>query len=123
MAPMDPPAFPPPTAPPPPQSDDNVWALLGDLSIFVIPVIGGLIVFLVAGRTRPWLREQGASILNFQLTMLIASIVGVVLILVLVGFAILLAVAVVSVVFPIIAAVNHGQGRAYRYPVAIPFVS
>jgi uncharacterized protein len=107
---------------PQPQRDDGVYALLGDLSIFVIPVIGGLIVYLVAGQTRPWLRQQSASILNFQITMAIASIVSVVLILIVVGLVLLLAVGIVSAVFAIIAAVNHGQGRSYQYPLAIPLV-
>jgi uncharacterized protein len=100
-----------------------VIALVGDLSIFVVPVIGGLVVYLIAGTTRPWLRQQGASMLNFQITLLIAAIVSAVLVLLLIGIPMLLAVIVVGIVFPIIAAVNHGQQRAYRYPLAIPFVS
>jgi uncharacterized Tic20 family protein len=132
-----PPGPPPPPPPPPqgggwvppgppqdpqPQADDGVIALLGDLSIFVIPVIGGLVVYLVAGQTRPWLRQQSVSILNFQITMAIASLVSAILILVLIGLVLLLAVAIVSAVFAIIAAVNHGQSRPYNYPLAIPFV-
>jgi uncharacterized Tic20 family protein len=97
-------------------------ALLGDLSIFVIPVIGGLIVYLVAGQTRPWLRQQSASILNFQITMAIASIVSVILVFVLIGILLLLAVGIISAVFAIMAAVKHGQNRSYQYPLAIPFV-
>ena len=88
----------------------------------MVPVIGGLIVYLVAGQTRPWLRQQSASILNFQITMAIASVVSAILILVLIGLVLLLAVAIVSAVFAIIAAVNHGQSRPYNYPLAIPFV-
>jgi len=120
MAAYDPSTYPPP---PGPQGDDTVVALLGDLAVFVVPVIGGLVVYLMAGQTRPWLREQGRSILNFQITLAIAAVVSVVLILILIGIALLLAVAVVGIVFPIIAAVNHGQGRSYQYPIAIPFVS
>ncbi len=138
MAPDDPaapPPPPPPPAPPPPppaipplspagpSGDDHVIALVGDLSIFVVPVIGGLVVYLIAGTTRPWLRQQGAWMLNFQITLFIAAVISALLIFVLIGIPLFLAVIVIGIVFPIIAAVNHGQQRSYRYPLAIPFVS
>jgi uncharacterized Tic20 family protein len=67
-------------------------------------------------------RDHTATALNFQLTMLIAAIVGSVLTLVLVGFLILVGVSIAILVLSILAAVAANRGQAYTYPLAIRFI-
>lgn len=117
---------PPPTSPYTPQplspSDEKLWATLihvGGILFYFLPSLIGYIVLRDRG---PFIREHTATALNFQLTMLIASVVGGILTLLLIGFLILIAVAIVIIVFSIIAAVAANNGQSYRYPLSITFV-
>lgn len=114
-----PPAYgaPPPHAPP--TSDETLWAVLGHVSFFVIPLIGPLIVILIKGNESRFVRDQAAEALNFHLTLLIASVV---LALTLIGLPLLLLVAFWGAVFTVVAAVRSSRGEAYRYPATLRLV-
>lgn len=116
----------PPTSPYAPQplspSDEKLWATLihvGGILFSFLPAVIGYIVLKDRG---PFIREHTTTALNFQLTLLIASVVGGVLTLVLVGFLILIAAGILNVVFSIIAAIAANNGQGYRYPLSITFV-
>lgn len=104
-------------------SDEKMWAVLihlgGWFLNFLVPLIG----YLVLKDRGPFIRSQTATALNFQLTILIAYVAGGVLSIVLIGIPILIAAAILNLVFSIIAAVKAGQGEWYQYPLAIRFVS
>ncbi|MBN9225562.1 MAG: DUF4870 domain-containing protein [Microbacterium sp.] len=103
-------------------SDEKMWATLihiGGIFYFLPSLIG----YLVLKDRGPFVRAHTATALNFQLTMLIASVVGGILLIVGIGFIILAVVWVFNVVFSIIAAVRAAQGQWYTYPMAIKFVS
>src|SRR5690242_11127927 len=89
-------------------SDERNWAMfchLAGLAGFlpVIPflgnVIGPLVLWLVKREQYPFVDDQGKEALNFQITMLIATILAMLLIPVLVGIVLLPAVIVADVVF------------------------
>lgn len=103
-------------------SDEKLWATLihvGGILFSFLPAVIGYIVLKDRG---PFIREHTTTALNFQLTLLIASVVGGVLTLVLIGFLILIAAGILNVVFSIIAAIAANNGQSYRYPVSITFV-
>lgn len=103
-------------------SDEKLWAtLIHVLGIFFsfIPALIGYIVFRERG---PLIKEHATSALNFQLTMLIAYIIGSITVFLVIGFFILLAVWVVTIVFSIIAALAANNGQLYKYPLSIQFV-
>ncbi|RKS92823.1 hypothetical protein DEU37_0213 [Microbacterium sp. AG790] len=123
---MTTPQYPQPAAQPGPQpmnpSDEKMWATLvhvGGIFYFLPSLIG----YLVLKDRGPFVRAHTAAALNFQLTMLIASLVGTVLSIIGIGLVILLAVYVVNIVFSIIAAVKASRGEWYTYPLSISFVS
>nr|WP_169583773.1 DUF4870 domain-containing protein [Microbacterium sp. MF43] len=103
-------------------SDEKTWATLvhvGSLFFnFLVPLIG----FLILKDRGPFVRAHTAAALNFQVSLLIYALVGGVLTIVLVGFVILLAIAVLNLVCSIIAAVKASRGEWYQYPLAIRFV-
>lgn len=82
-----------------------------------------LIGYLVLRDRGPFVRAHTAAALNFQLTLLIAFVAGAILSIVVIGIFIMLAAAVLNVVFSIIAAVKAGNGAWYQYPMSIKFVS
>ena len=121
--------------PPAPSGDPRQWAVAAHLSALAALVIGfnfagPLIVYLIKRDDDPFVRDQAAEALNFNLSVFIYAVVGglltVVLILLIVGLLlipVLIALAVAWLVLVIVAAVKASQGEAYRYPLTIRFVS
>jgi hypothetical protein len=103
-------------------ADERMWATLIHLGGIIFGFLPALIGYLALRDRGDYVRRQTATALNFQLTMLIASIVGAILIVVVVGLVIVAAVSVLITVFSIIAAVRANKGEDYRYPLSITFV-
>jgi uncharacterized Tic20 family protein len=104
-------------------SDEKLWATLIHVGGIFLGFLPALIGYLVLKDRGPFIRQHAATALNFQLTMLIASVIGGILTIVIVGIFILLAVGIVVIVFSIIAAIAANNGQPYTYPLAIKFVS
>lgn len=111
-------------APEPPLSpaDEKTWAILTHVGGILFHWLVPLIAYLVLKDRGPFVRWHTRQALNFQLTLLIAYIVGVVLTLLFVGLIVLLAAFVLNIVFGILAAMAANRGEFYRYPLAIEFV-
>lgn len=108
--------------PAPQNSEQNTWAMLCHLSSIFFGLFGPLVVWLIKKDTMPLVDDQGKESLNFQITVAIAAIVCVPLIFVCVGIFLLIALAILDLVFTIIAAVQASKGTAYRYPFALRLV-
>ena len=68
--------------------------------------------------------RQGKEIINFQLSMIIYAILSIPLILALgLGILTLIAVAVISFIYPIINAVRANNGEPVHYPFTIDFLN
>ena len=104
-------------------SDQRTLAMLAHLLGIFTGVIGALVIWLMKKDEGGFVENQAKEALNFQITLLIASVIGMVLTLVLIGFLVLLAVAVASIVFSIMGAMKAYSGERYRYPVALRLVS
>jgi uncharacterized Tic20 family protein len=124
------------TNPPPPQqppyggaaqqpmspADEKLWATLIQVGGLLFSFLPALIGYLVLKDRGPFVRAHSATALNFQLTLIIAYIVGAITSVLLIGVFILLAAYVLNIVFSIIAAVKANKGEWYTYPLSIPFV-
>ena len=112
-----------------PSAEERNWALFAHLSAFagcLIPfgsILGPLIIWLVKKDQMPFVNDQGAEALNFQITMAIAMVVSAILILILIGLVLIWAVVVFDVVFIIIAAVKASNGEHYRYPISLRLIN
>lgn len=104
-------------------SDERLWATLIHVGGILFEFVPALIGYLVLKDRGPFIRAHAATALNFQITLAIAYVVSGVLTLALVGFLLLPAVWVLSVVFSIIAALAANKGEYYTYPLTIKFVS
>jgi uncharacterized Tic20 family protein len=123
------------TPPPPPQNpgyapttemspaDQRLWSTLTHVGGILFGFLAPLITYLVLKDRGAFVRAHTATALNFQLTLLIAYVVGYILLFILIGGLVLLAAWVASIVFGIIAAIAANKGEFYTYPVAIKFVS
>jgi uncharacterized Tic20 family protein len=121
-------AMPPPASPyqAPTQmnpSDEKLWATLIHIGGILFGFVPALIGYLVLKDRGPFIRAHTATALNFQLTILIIYIVGGILTLVLVGFLVMLAAYILTIVFGIMAALAANKGQYYAYPLSFKFVN
>ncbi|TBN56964.1 DUF4870 domain-containing protein [Glaciihabitans arcticus] len=123
--PYQPPAQPPfQPAPVQPMSpaDERLWATLVHVGALLFGGWPALIGYLVLKDRGPFVNAHTKTALNFQITMLLASLVGCVLMLVIIGFFVVIAVGIVIIVFSIIAAIAANKGEFYTYPLTIEFI-
>ena len=104
-------------------ADEKLWATLIHVGGILFGFLPALIGYLVLKDKGPFIREHTATALNFQITLVIAYVVGWILAFVFIGLLVLLAAWVLSIVFGIIAAMKANQGQFYTYPLSIKFVS
>lgn len=87
---------------------------------------GGLLVPLIIWLTKRDeiidMNEHGKAIVNFQLSLILYSIIAIPLLFILVGFVVLFAIAILGLVFPIINAVKANNKEPIYYPLTIPFI-
>lgn len=108
--------------------DERMWGMLCHLMAFsgyLIPlgsVLGPLVIWMIKKDEMPFVDDQGKESLNFQLTMLIAVIVSVILMFVLIGFLLLGVLLIFQIVVIVMAAIKANDGVKYRYPYTIRFI-
>lgn len=103
--------------------DEKLWATLVHLGAIFFHFLPALIGYFVLRERGPFIREHTRAALNFQLTVLLGYLVGFFTVWILVGYLVLLAVAVLNIVFSIMAAIAANRGEYYTYPVALKFVA
>lgn len=118
----------PATAPPLSAGSARNWAMAAHLSGFLaayvaLGFLGPLVVLLAVGNRSPYVRRHAVEALNFNLTWLIYIVAGVILAVVLIGIPILIGLGVAYLVLVVLASVAASDGRDYRYPLTIRFVS
>ena len=104
-------------------SDEKLWATLinvGGIFFYFVPSLVGYLVLKDKG---PFIRLHTATALNFQITLLIAYVVGTVTSLLFIGFFLIMAAWVLSIIFSIMAAIAANRGEGYQYPLTIKFFS
>ncbi len=90
------------------------WLALG--------VLAPLIVLLVRSKDSAFVRHHAVESLNFQLNALFWIAVGLVLVVVLVGLAMLAFVGVWYVVLVVLASIRARDGEWYRYPLIVRLI-
>ena len=109
------------------EAETRQWAMFLHLSLlagalvpgagFVLPVV----LWQVKKTELPGLDAHGKAVTNWLLSAIIYGTVCGVLCLVLVGIPLLIALGVLSLVFPIMGAVRASEGQLWKYPLTIPF--
>lgn len=111
--------------------DARMWAMfchIGGLAglIPIAPAFGSIIAPLIIWQIKkdefPFVDEHGKEAVNFQISMLIYSVICIPFIFICIGVIMLAAIGVVDIVFLLIAAVKANNGEHYRYPICIRFI-
>ncbi len=132
--------------PPPPQeysdgsttsNEDRTWAMAAHVGAlvtawFALGLIAPLVVLLIRGESSAFVRRHAVESLNFQISLLIYSLVGGVVVLVLtlltlgLGLFVMVPLIMVIAVFLLIVVIQAGvranNGDDYRYPLTIRLI-
>ncbi len=120
----------------PPRSSARTWMVLCHASSLagcflpgVAHIIAPLVVWLLKKDEYPEVDDQGKESLNFQISMLLYTlllgVVVFVLLFVLVGFLLIPlfgVLYVLDIVLVIVASIKASEGKLYRYPLTIRFL-
>ncbi len=108
-------------------SEVRNWALAAHLSAFLgawvaLAFLGPLVVWLVKRDEHPFIEKHAKEALNFNLSVLLYAIVGVMLVFVVIGILLLAAIGIAWLVLTVVAAMRASNGAPYRYPLTIRLV-
>lgn len=103
---------------------------LSQFAGFLVPGLGfilPIVLWLVNAKEYPEVDRHGKNIANFMMSMLIyATIAGIFCITIIgivIGLPMLIIIAILEIVFIIIAAIKASNGEYWKYPLSITFFS
>ncbi|MCP4259167.1 MAG: DUF4870 domain-containing protein [Planctomycetes bacterium] len=111
--------------------DARMWGMICHLAglcglIPIVPVIGSVIGPLIVWQMKKdefgFVNDQGKEAVNFQISIVIYTLVSGLLCLTCIGIFLLPVVGVFYLVFLLIAAVKANNGEYYRYPLIFRFI-
>jgi uncharacterized Tic20 family protein len=121
-------------------AEERQWAMIAHLSALLGGVatggwghslacfVGPLIVWLVKKDTMPFVDDQGKEALNFNITVTIVFVILALFSVMTLGIGLIIAIpayiviALLWLVFTIVAAIKSHEGVAYRYPFALRLI-
>ncbi|MDD5584033.1 MAG: DUF4870 domain-containing protein [Candidatus Omnitrophica bacterium] len=98
---------------------------LAALSGYFFPfggIIGPLVVWLLKKDGSALVDAEGKKSLNFQISLLIYTLVSIPLCFILIGFVLLAALAFFDLIMIVVACVKTSNGEQFQYPLAITFL-
>ena len=104
------------------------WAMFCHLSAFAgyfFPfggIIGPLICWMSRKDESAWVDANGKSSINFQLSVLLYTVLAIPLCFILIGIPIIIFLYLLELVCIVIASVRAAKGEVFKYPLSIPFV-
>jgi uncharacterized Tic20 family protein len=108
--------------------DDKTMGMFCHLAAFagiIIPfgsIIGPLVIWLTKKDQSEYIDYHGKEALNFQITMAIAFLISFILMFVVIGFFLLIGLAIFELVVIIIASIKANDGERYQYPFNFRFI-
>jgi len=85
-------------------------------------ILGPILCWISRKDESAWVNVNGKASLNFQLSMLLYTVLLIPLCFIIVGIPLIIALIVLEFVCIIIASIRASKGEGYKYPISIPFV-
>jgi uncharacterized Tic20 family protein len=107
---------------------ERQWALICHLSAlcgYIVPfgnIIAPIVIWSMKKEEMPMVDEHGKEVINFQISITIWFIIAGIFVILLIGIPVLIALAVLQLVFVIIGAIKADSGILYHYPLTIRFI-
>lgn len=99
-----------------------MWTHLLLLAGHFVPIVPTLILWLIKRDQSLFVDDHGKEALNFQITIVIYMVAGVILTAVCVGIPLIIATYALAIVGMILAAVAARRGEYFRYPMTIRLI-
>jgi uncharacterized Tic20 family protein len=105
----------------------NIWLALMHasqlLTYTVLGIVVPVVMWIVSRDESKAANQHGLTILNWMLSALVYAVISGLLCVIAIGIPMLIVLAVLNVVFPIIGAIQAANGRQWKYPLTINFLS
>jgi uncharacterized Tic20 family protein len=101
--------------------DEKTFGMLAHL-LGIISFIGPLVIWLIKKDQSSFVNENAKTALNFQLTILIAFLIGGVLQLILIGFLINGILTVLNIILCVVNGMRAFNGTSPKYPFSFTFI-
>ncbi len=88
-----------------------------------IGIVVPILMWILGKDQSEMVRRQGNRMMNWIISAFIYGIVAGLLVFVFVGIPLLIALAAVSIIFPIMAAMKSNGGQVWSYPLSIKFLA
>lgn len=105
------------------------WAMFLHLSqlagFFAIPIVGliaPVIIWQLKKEEYPMLDEHGKAVVNWIISEFIYGAICSVLMFVVIGFPMIIILAILGIVFPIIGGIKANNGELWHYPMTITII-
>jgi len=104
------------------------WAMFCHLSAFAgffFPfggILGPLICWISRKDESEWVDYNGKASMNFQLSLLLYTVLAIPLCFIIVGIPILIFIFILKIVCIIVASIRAAKGDVFKYPLSIPFI-
>jgi len=116
----------PPEKRAPSESDERAYGMVCHLA-GLGTIVGAIVVWLMVRERSPFADDQGKESINFQILISICAFAALILVTAAAGFAVLfpvtyllwMALVAFDLVMVVLAAVEAGNGRKFRYPIAM----
>ena len=111
----------------PPDKQTNTWALILHLSVLsglvtaLLGLIVPIIIYFLKKDELPGLTPHAHVVFNWIISVIIYAVVSSILVFIGIGVLLLIALAILSLVFPIIGAIKASEGEVWPYPLSIKF--
>jgi uncharacterized Tic20 family protein len=103
------------------QDAKNMGMLCHLLGLFTC-FLGPLVLWLIQKDKMPFVDYHGKEALNFQITVMLASMVAGISFLCIIGIVLLPAVGLADLILSIMACVAASRGEYYKYPVCLRLI-
>ena len=110
-------------------ADERLYATFLHLSLLAHIVLSGfailvpVIMWIIKKDESPYIADHGREAINFQISLIIYSIIAAIFSIVLIGLPFLLLIPIYALICMVIAAVAANRGELYRYPMTIRFLN
>ncbi len=107
------------------EKEERQWAMfahIGTFSSMFIPlgnIIAPIVVWQIKKHDSEFVVEQAKESLNFQITLMIYSIISLFLCLVVIGFFLIFALVIFGLIMVIIASIRTNDGEDFQYPMTL----
>ncbi|HSH27015.1 MAG TPA: DUF4870 domain-containing protein [Wenzhouxiangella sp.] len=107
--------------------ETRTWAMILHLSMLsglVVPLAGlvvPIVIYMLKKDDMPGIKPHGYVVFNWMISAVIYAIASMILMIVGIGFLLIAALAIVSLIFPIIGGIKASEGEVWPYPLSIKF--